>query len=183
MHMMAIIYGAKSEFDVSEVKDWIQNQDAQGTKQAREMINDITAILFNDVLTRLKEKFGSDEKQWWAKGVPTTVRNACDHRYNEAEAEHDRWRYLDLVNYADIILYQDNWELFKDFYNFYGKGKKADLVRWISKVNKARQVTHHAEKGPLSRTQVEFVRRVHALVKEHVEQRKLVEPGHRYLPD
>jgi DNA sulfur modification protein DndB len=87
------------------------------------------------------------------------------------------------INYSDIVLYQANWDLFKDHYNFYGKGKKADLVRWINRVNNARQVTHHAEKGPLSRTQVEFVRRVHALVKEHIEQQKPVDPNHRYLPE
>jgi hypothetical protein len=44
-------------------------------------------------------------------------------------------------------------------------------------------VTHHAEKGPLSRTQVEFVRRVHALVKEHIEKQKPVDSNRRYLPD
>jgi DGQHR domain-containing protein len=183
MQMMAIIHAAKSDFDPPEVRDWIQNQDAQGTTQAREMINDITGILFNDVLARLKEKFGADEKFWWLQGIPASVRNECDKRYNDSAGEHERWRYLDLINYSDIILYQTNWELFKNHYNFYGKGKKADLVRWISKVNKARQVTHHAEKGPLSRDQVDFVRRVYSLVKEYIEQRKAVILNQQYLPD
>jgi len=180
---MALIYGAKSDFDLPEVREWIESQDAEGTKQAREMIDEITGIIFADVIARLKEQFGDDEKAWWLLGVPTTVRNECDQKYNVNLGEHERWRYLYLINYADIIQYHDNWDLFKDYYNFYGKGKKADLVRWISKVNKARQVTHHAEKGPLSRDQVEFVRQVHALVKEHIEHRNPVDPNHRYLLD
>jgi DNA sulfur modification protein DndB len=111
------------------------------------------------------------------------VRNECDKRYNDSIGEHERWRYLDLINYSDIVLYKTNWEVFQNFYNFYGKGKKSDLVRWISRVNKARQVTHHAEKGPLSRDQVEYVRRVHTLVKEHIEQRNPVEPNFQHLTD
>jgi DNA sulfur modification protein DndB len=165
------------------LKDWIESQDAEGTKQAREMIDDINRILFDDVLDTLKNEFGSDEKEWWVHGVPVTVRNECDKQFNETSGEHERWQYLYLVNYIDIVLYRQNWELFKDYYNFYGKGKKAELVRWISRINKARQVTHHAEKGPLSRDQVDFVQRVHALVKEHIEHRKPVVQNHRYLPD
>jgi len=184
LHMMAIIHSTKSEFDPVEVRDWIQSQDAQGTTQAGTMINEISEILFKDVLARLQQKFGGDEKSWLLKGVPLAVRNACDQRYNDdGTGKYERWRFLDLINYSDIVLYQENWNLFKDHYNFYGKGKKADLVRWINKLNKARQVTHHAEKGPLSRTQVEFVRRVHALVKEHIEKQKPVDPNRLYLPD
>jgi DNA sulfur modification protein DndB len=95
-HMMAIIHSAKPEFDLSELRDWIQNQDAQGTAQAREMVNEITQIVFKDVTARLQQEFGSDEKSWWLKGVPPAVRNACDHRYNESLGEYDRWRFLDL---------------------------------------------------------------------------------------
>ena len=142
------------------MRAYIESQDAEGTKQAREMIDQINRILFNDVLGALKDKFGTAGDAWWLKGVPKSVRNECDKQYNESDGERERWRYLYLINYSEIIQYDDNWDMFKDFYNFYGKGKKADLVRWISKINKARQITHHAEKGPLSRDQVDFVRRV-----------------------
>lgn len=183
LQMMAIIHDALPAFDVAEVRAYIESQDAEGTKQAREMIDHINRILFDDVLGALKDKFGETGDAWWLKGVPKSVRNECDKQYNESDGERERWRYLYLINYSEIIQYDDNWEMFKDFYNFYGKGKKADLVRWIMKINKARQITHHAEKGPLSRDQVEFVRRVHELVREHIEERNPVIPNHRYLPD
>jgi DNA sulfur modification protein DndB len=181
LQMMAIIHSANPVFDTTDLRTYIENQDAEGTKQARDMIDEINRILFNDVTSTLKEKFGSDRDIWWNKGVPKSVRNECDKQFNDSDGQRDRWQFLYLINYLDIVLFEDNWDLFKDHYNFYGKGKKADLVRWIIQVNKARQITHHAEKGPLSRDQVDVVRRVHELVKEHIEQRKPVDQNRRYL--
>lgn len=177
MQMMAIIHSAKgNKFDLPEVTEWIHSQDAEGTKQAREMINQINEILFKNVVETLKTKFGENEKEWWMKGVPPKVRIECDKQFNESQGDHERWQFLYLVNYGEIVTYVDNWDQFKDYYDFYRKGKKTERVRWIAKVNKARQITHHSEKGPLPHDQIEFVRRVHTLVKEHIEQRKLIGP-------
>ncbi len=183
LQMMAIIGEANGDFDLPEVRAYLETQDAEGTKQAKEMIDEINRIIFDDVLTTLKAKYGEVRDAWWLQGVPKTVRNDCDRLFNENEGEHDRWRYMYLVNYSDIVLYGDNWDLFKNHYNFYGKGKKADLVRWIGKLAKARTVTHHAEKGPLSRDQVLYVARVHELVKTHIEGREPVDPKERYLAE
>jgi DGQHR domain-containing protein len=183
LQFMAIIYDAMPSFDLKEVRDYIESQDAEGTKRAEGMINEINRILFEDVIRRLKEKYGEANEAWWVKGVPKSIRNDCDHRFNESDDYRERWRYLTLINYADIVLYADNWDSFKDYYNFYGKGPKASLVRWIGKVNKARTITHHAEKGPLSKDQVAFVTQVHELVKEHIERRVPVDPKRRYIAE
>ena len=117
---------------------------------------------------------------------PTAIRSAYRRNAginNENNGEHERWRYLFFINYIDIVTYGDNWDLFKDNYNFYGKGSKATLVRWIAKVNRARTVTHHAEKGPLSKDQVAYVMRVHELVTTHIQQGVPVDPKVRYLTD
>lgn len=183
LHLMAIIAEKVDEFNPPEVKAYLESQDAEGTKKAKDMIDEINRILFNDVLKTLKAKYGEARDAWWVQGVPKAVRNDCDRNYNENNGAHERWQYLFLVNYADIVLHGTNWEDFKDHYNFYGKGKRESLVRWIAKVNKARTVTHHAEKGPLSKDQVAFVTRVHELVKEHIEKRVPVDPKQRYLAE
>jgi DGQHR domain-containing protein len=183
LQLMAIIYDAMPAFDLPEIKKYIENQDAEGTKRAKDMIDEINHILFEDVIARVKEKYGEQNDAWWNLGVPKSVKNQCDLQYNENQGEHERWRYLYLINYADIVTTSENWDLFKDYYNFYGKGKKADLVRWIGKVNKARTVTHHAEKGPLSKDQVAFVAEVHELVRTHIAGRVPVDPKKRYLSD
>ena len=87
----------------------------------------------------------------------------------EGDTSRDRWQSLNLIDYAKIAVHEGNWELFKDRYNFYGKGAKATLVRWIGRISRLRNITHHAEKGPLSRDEVEYVRRVHELVERHIE--------------
>jgi len=183
LQLMAIIFEAIPGFDLPEVKAYLESQDAEGTRRAKEMIDEINRILFDDVLATLKAKYGEAKDAWWVQGVPKEVRNECDRNYNENNGEHERWRYLYLVNYADIVVYGENWELFKDRYNFYGKGAKATLVRWIGKLAKARTVTHHAEKGPLSKDQVAFVARVYDLVKTHIEGMEPVDPKQRYLAD
>lgn len=183
LQMMAIIREAVPAFDPPEVRAYLESQDAAGTREAKDMIDEINRILFNDVLETLRARYGEARDAWWLQGVPKTVRNDADRMYNDNNGEHERWRYLFLVNYADIVLHGENWDLFKERYNFYGKGAKATLVRWIGKINKARTVTHHAEKGPLSKDQVEFVRRVHELVKRHIEGGVPVDPKERMLAD
>lgn len=183
LQLMAIISDAIPKFDLPEVRQYLEDQDAEGTKRAKEMIDDINRILFSDVIGKLKEKYGEAKDAWWISGVPKSVRNECDRNFNENNGEHERWRYLYLINYIDIVTHGENWGLFKDRYNFYGNGPKNSLVRWISKVNKARTVTHHAEKGPLSKDQVAYVNRVHELVKTHIQQGIPVDPKARYLHD
>jgi DNA sulfur modification protein DndB len=183
MQMMSIIFESDPAFDLPEVKDFMSRRDVEGTKKAREMIDEINAILFVDVLDKLQMKYGLAKDSWWINGVPKQVRTTCDTQFNDSTGERDRWQFLYFKNYSEIVVHGSNWDLFKDTYNFYGKGKKTDLVRWIGKVNLARTVTHHAEKGPLSKSEVEFVRKVHQLVKTHIEGDEKLILNKNYLPE
>lgn len=174
LQMMSIIHECDASFNIPEVVAYMSSRDMEGTKQAKDMIDDINKMIFDDVLASLRGKYGTVQEAWWVKGVPKAVKNSCDQRYNESQGEHERWQYLTLANYPEIIMHSDNWEMFRDYYNFYGKGKKGDLIRWIGRVNKARTVTHHAEKGPLSKEDVEYVRLVHQLVRTHIGGREKV---------
>ncbi len=100
LQLMAIIYEAMPSFDLKEVRDYIESQDAEGTKRAKDMIDEINRILFDDVLKTLKAKYGEARDAWWVQGVPKAVRNDCDRNYNENNGEHERWRYMYFVNYA-----------------------------------------------------------------------------------
>ena len=124
LQLMAIIAGALPTFDLPEVKKYIESQDAEGTKRAKDMIDEINLILFEDVVARLKDKYGEDREAWWLQGIPKAVRNECDRQYNEKMGEHDRWQYLYLINYADIVTSGDNWELFQRLLQFLRKGRE-----------------------------------------------------------
>lgn len=170
MQMMAIVASAKPEFDLPEIKAYLDSQDAAGTEEARDMILEIHKILYDDVVSTLKAKYGEVRDAWWITGVPKQVRIDCDVRYNnEGDMSRDRWQSLNLIDYSQIVVYEGNWDLFKDRYNFYGKGAKAKLARWIGRISRLRNITTHVEKGPLSRDEVEYVRDVYALVKGHIE--------------
>ena len=54
-------------------------------------------------------------------------------------------------------------------------------LKWIRKLALARTITHHAEKGPLPKEDVDFVGRVHALVKEHIVDKEEVDGKSNYL--
>lgn len=170
LQMMAIIASALPDFDLPEIKAYLDSQDAAGTEQARGMILEIHRILYEDVVSTLKSHYGEVRDAWWFGGVPKQVRIDCDVRYNtEGDTSRDRWQSLNLIDYSQIVVYEGNWELFKDRYNFYGKGAKAKLARWIGKISRIRNITAHVEKGPLSRDEVVYVRAVHDLVKRHIE--------------
>lgn len=170
LQMMAIVASAKPEFDLPEIKAYLDSQDAAGTEQARDMILEIHKILYEDVISTLKAHYGEVRDAWWITGVPKQVRIDCDVRYNtESDTTRDRWQSLNLIDYSQIVVYEGNWDLFKDRYNFYGKGAKAKLARWIGKISRIRNITAHVEKGPLSRDEVKYVRDVHALVKRHIQ--------------
>ncbi|MEE8629720.1 MULTISPECIES: DGQHR domain-containing protein [Methylobacterium] len=181
--MLSLIHEAKEDFRLPEVVDYMASRDVEGTKEAKDMIDEMNKIIYDDVLERLQAKYGLAKDKWWLQGVPSSIRKDCDARYNDQQGEHDRWQFLTFANYSDIVIYSENWDLFKDHYNFMGKGKKATLVRWLGRLNKARTVTHHAEKGPLSKVDVEFVREVYVLVKKHIGEGEKLVTGKRYLSE
>ncbi len=181
--MMALINEAIPDFTTPELNTYLTTRDVEGTKQAKDYIDEMNKIIFEDVIATLQNHYGTIQNKWWMTGVPKGIRNECDRMYNDNNGEHERWQYLFFINYADILMHGQNWDLFKEYYNFYGKGKKSSLIRWIPRINKARTVTHHAEKGPLSKKDVEYVRLVHQLVKSHIEGRVKVTPGKQYVDD
>lgn len=181
MQMMCIVNDAYPDFYAKETARYKADQDAEGTNEARELINQINLIIYNDVVAKLKEHYGEARDNWYVKGFPSNVKNECDQRFNDSDGSRERWQFLMLPNYNDIILYGENWELFRNHYCFYGKGKKSDAPRWIKKLATARQITHHAEKGPLPKDDINFVRRVYALVKRFIEQGEELDGKTNYL--
>jgi DNA sulfur modification protein DndB len=94
LQMMAIIMEADGTFQIEEVRRYLESQDAAGTRQAREMIDEINQIVFDDVLTTLKSVYGEEKDAWWLPGVPKGIRIEADKNYNNDNGAHERWRYL-----------------------------------------------------------------------------------------
>jgi DGQHR domain-containing protein len=165
--MMGIIAEAKPEFTSKELEEYLNSRDKEGTKVAREMIDKVNLLLFHDVLQQLKEHYGEVKDAWWWKGIPQATREKCDAQVNRDNGVKDRWQYLSLADYQTII--PNNWELFDKRYDFGDKGKKADKVSWIGRLNRIRQTTHHPEKGLISKDDVDYVKTIYAHVMEKIQ--------------
>ena len=181
--MMAIISEAVPRFTTKELEDYKSRRDIEGTRDAKRLIEDINAMVFEDVLATLREKYGEDDRDWWMKGVPLPVRNRCDQMFNRTGGQGERWRQLSMSDYPEILLLSANWDVFKDFYNFHGRGTRTAAVAWIGGINKAKAVTDNAERGPLAKEDVAFVRRVHQLVKRFIEGDDKVDGKTSYLTE
>ena len=164
--MMGIIAEAIPEFTNNELKNYLSTRDKDGTVVARDLIDKINTILFHDVLDTLKAHYGVEKDSWWKKGVPEGTREKCLVQGNRDPDTKDFWQYLSLADYQMIVPF--NWSLFEKNYDFGDKGKKADKVSWIGRLNKIRQTTHHPEKGTISKDEVAFVKQIHSLVKEKI---------------
>jgi DGQHR domain-containing protein len=184
--MMAIIRDRDPSFETRELSEYINKQDVEGTKEAEILINEINKIIFDDVVDQLQTKYGTIGDAWWERGVPKAIRIASYERYASENDGRKLHQFLTLSNYPEIIQFQDNWETFQDYYSFpphKGRRGKPAQVAWIQKLNIIRNITHHVEKGPLTKDQVDYVRRAYQLVKTHIAGRQKVTAGTVYLSD
>lgn len=175
LSMMGIIHDAIPQFTSKDLTDYLKDRDEKGTQEADQIIKKINKILYNDVIARLKVKFGTDNDAWWWQGVPQPIRKECFERANNDNGEKPLWQYLALATYQSIAVH--NWDVFQDAYALGEKGKKGDAVRWIAKLSKARQTTAHPEKGVLSKDEVVWVKATYIKVKEHIVGEKVLEPA------
>ncbi|MCW2249245.1 DGQHR domain-containing protein [Azospirillum fermentarium] len=173
LSMMGIIHDAIPQFTSKDLTEYLKDRDEKGTQEADLIIKDINKILYNDVIARLKQKFGTENDAWWWQGVPQPIRKECFERANNDNGEKPLWQYLSLATYQSIAVH--NWDIFQDSYALGEKVKKGDAVRWIAKLSKARQTTAHPEKGVLSKDEVAWVRSIYIKVKAHIVGEKALE--------
>ena len=183
--MMEIIYNVDPTFAIPELIEHLKNQDIEGTSKARDLIVKIEEIIFEDIIHRLQEKYGKSEKEFWMKGIPSKVRQECDRKFNENKFPQERWNEMSFSDYSDIItMNSDNWDQFKDFYNFLSIQKRSEALSWLGRLNRLRNSIFHpprAAAAPLSRTEVQFIERLHGLVSRHIKHREKLSPRHNYL--
>lgn len=63
--MMSIIHEALPAFSTTELQEYMNSRDIEGTKHAKDMIDEINRIVFEDVISRLKSKYGTNKEAWW----------------------------------------------------------------------------------------------------------------------
>ena len=121
--------------------------------------------MFKVTIPLLKQKHGEHDDRWWWDGVSTKVREECLKLQNEDQGAKAKEQYIYLIDYHAIA--SNDWELFsRIIIHFQRMVEKAKQLEWLIKLNKVRQTTHHEEKWPATKEQVNFVREYHSKVME-----------------
>jgi len=165
----AIINRQINSFSPPGLNEFLENMDVEGTKDAKELIGQMVIKMHDFVVLKLKEKFpGSAERkylEWWYEGVPDPVRSECVRLSDKNKGVNEPEQYLDIVDYQSIAA--KNWRgCFEEYFSFTKEGGKENKLAWIAELNTIRNITHHENKWPATKDQVEFVRKYHKLVME-----------------
>jgi DGQHR domain-containing protein len=164
MDMMAKIQEEFADFQPEGLKEYLDANDSEGTKQSQVLVREIQNEIFNFVISKLKESFPETSDSWWVKGVPAKIRTECATNREQDPERLDPEQYLMLLHYKSIAA--SHWLLFKDSFSFKPKGNKEEQLKWLQELNGIRNIVSHPERGLLTKDQVAFVKEVHAQVIE-----------------
>ncbi|MCI5140569.1 MAG: DGQHR domain-containing protein [Candidatus Electrothrix sp. ATG1] len=158
-HLMGFIHKQHPEFCPHGLEEYLESIDEEGTKEAEGLVAELQKQMYEFVLHKLKEKYPNGD-DWWYEGVPSKVRTQCTARCEEEKGIKSKEQYLKLIDYHSIAM--SNWQgCFQGSFSFTKDGGKDKQLKWIKDLNCIRNITHHPEKWPASKKQVEFVRDIH----------------------
>ena len=158
--MMKIINGHEQGFNPTGLVEYIQSLDEEGTKEARNLIDEIEKRIHDYVLHELQNQY---KNSWWKEGIPERIRERCAGlQEKDPDAKEDKWQYLYLIDNRDIAL--ANWSFLGNAFSLSGEGNKKRRTEWLVDLNRQRNTTHHVIKGVLNRDEVISVKNIHKQV-------------------
>lgn len=163
IELMARIHDQHKEFCPDRLKEYLETIDIAGTGEAKNLMGEIQITMFRFVTDKLKETFG--DENWWYEGIPEKVRLSCSEIHQKEKGVKKVEQYIHLLDYQTIAA--ANWSLFEKTFAMTKDGGKEKKLKWIADLNTVRNITHHEEKWPATKDQVNFVRQVHKFVKQH----------------
>lgn len=120
-----------SKLDIEVVIDYSDARIVWG--DLYEDIRDIELLLHKFVREKLEEYYGSEETQWWAKGIPKQIRMKCQERREESESSRlDPWCYTDLIDMKEII--DKQWAIISPFLSNDLKHDKKIALKRLNKI-------------------------------------------------
>lgn len=133
-------------FQPEGLSEFLERERAQTNDKADLLVKAIERILARVVIGTLRVHYGVDGEAWWYDGVPKTVRAAATALQEEDQNRRGgKERYLNFIDYRDIIVKRENWPLFE---TVLGRGKgnlsREKRTDWIVRANETRKVAAHA---------------------------------------
>ncbi len=163
--MQKVIYEQDNNFQPKGLLEWIESLDIDGSKKAKDYIDNIQLSMSNLILTKLKEEYSEG---WWYDGIPSDIRTKCAARREDEKGKLELHQYLDLIDYKKIVLTSSNWSsIFQEYFTLTSEsGDKNKKVTWIVKLNEMRKTVSHPERGLLNKEEANFVKELHNNVKD-----------------
>jgi len=168
--MMEKIYNKFPDFMPTGLKQYLDDNDENLTKEARIIVPELQLLIRNDVFQTIKKEYGDEEKGWWFEGIPEPVRKDVVSR-KEEQKEESKEKCFDLPHYSDIIRYKNNWKLFEEKYGISekksdGKDKKTS---WFSKLIEIRNKISHPERGNVTKEEYDLLKKIEKTLKERIK--------------
>jgi DGQHR domain-containing protein len=135
LRMMSLIYKEIVDFLPQCLSEFLDTVDQEGTKEAREIIDEIQGKLFAYTLDVLRRHYKDD---WWCDGVPVKVRLECVEVRERDNRQKREEQYLCLINYRDIAL--NTWEEFQFLFSLGEKGGKPKVTEWLYGVKRRLEI-------------------------------------------
>lgn len=152
MRMLSVIHRTYPAFHPKRLEKYLERIDEEGTEEAKKKIDEISRHMYQFVIGKLIDKH---DDSWWYNGVPGKVRQECIIRQDKDKGAKDKEQYLRLIDYHSIA-FQD-WDSFQEYFAISKDGGKKKKLDWLVKLNDIRNITHHPEKWPAEKEQVELV--------------------------
>jgi hypothetical protein len=153
--MMEKILEKNSSFGTQELKEFVAKMNSQETHDARDALADIESKVFKYVVTKLRKECG---EQWWETKIPPQVQKVCYDRKIDDKHTKDVEQYICLIDIRNILMYEDNWDLFQKEFSLGEKNNsKKKSTDWLGKLNTIRNIVFHPPKGDISTDQVNYV--------------------------
>ena len=165
--MEAQINKIETTFKPSGLQEYLESRNEEGTEEARTKVIRIQKRIFDYVIGVLKQAYGTQNKTWWVKGVPSRIRADCSSRWEEKNRDGEEEGQLYLQNYVEICVH--NWDIVKDVISLGEKDKEAKTrnTKWIKDLNVIRNKVAHPEQGSLNAQQVMRVTEIYDKVKKY----------------
>ena len=161
IRMLSKIHQEYKEFHPKKLEKYLEKIDEEGTHEAKVKVDEISRKMYEFVLGKLIEKY---DDNWWYEGIPNKVRERCAIEYERGQGKKEKEQYLKFLDYQAIA--HQEWSLFQEHFTISKEGGKEKKLKWLVELNDIRNITHHAEKWPAEKEQVQTIRKIHKHVME-----------------
>jgi len=161
--MMEQINKKYPDFINANLKTYLEEIKSESHQKAKLLVPEVHLMISEKVLSKLKKEFGTENDDWWYKGIPKTVRLKVSERKEDDEQHPALEKCFDLIHYKEVIL--DNWSLFEKQFSR-GNGNKKEKMSWMNELNEIRKKVSHPERGRVSTKELAFVEEIHHWLKD-----------------